>query len=58
MNVKHLILVIGVCIALAVAVYFMNMKRKETWFSRDRDYGKMNVLVDMINDNYHIDKKK
>ncbi|ABU44067.1 hypothetical protein AR158_C522R [Paramecium bursaria Chlorella virus AR158] len=40
MNTKHLIF-IGVFIALVVSIYlFMNMKRKETWFSRDRDYGK------------------
>ena len=33
------ILIIVACIALAIAVYFTNMKRKETWFSRDRNYG-------------------
>ncbi|ABT14974.1 hypothetical protein NY2A_B575R [Paramecium bursaria Chlorella virus NY2A] len=46
MNTKTLILIVGVCIALAVSIYlFMNMKRKETWYSRTRDDNAANSKI-------------
>lgn len=45
MQRKHVMMLIGAIVVVGIIAFFMMMKkpkRKETWFSRDLNYGKAN----------------
>jgi hypothetical protein len=45
MKTQHVLLAVFVIAAVALGAYLLRPKKKETWFSRDRIYGKANEIL-------------